>query len=86
MGTTMKKILDPLGILGSGGLFGPSKSDIPSPAPAPAVPSSDDASVVEAASQEAERLRKKRGAASSIATGPQGLQEPATTYKKTLGD
>ena len=62
------------------------KTTAPAPIPTPTAPSVDSTAAKEAAAREAERLRKRKGAASTIATGPQGVQTEATTYKKTLGD
>lgn len=45
----------------------------------------DTAAVKEAARREAERLRKRKGLASTIMTGPQGVTEGANVLKSTLG-
>ena len=50
----------------------------------PALPSDTDAK--EAARAQADKLKKKRGAASTIATGPQGVDTQAPVLKRTLGD
>jgi hypothetical protein len=41
--------------------------------------------VVEAAKLEAARLKRRRGWRSTMATGPEGVTEPAITRKETLG-
>ena len=48
-------------------------------------PPKEDESVKEAARREAELMKRRRGYASTIATGPQGVLTPATTLKTTLG-
>lgn len=40
---------------------------------------------LEAAYAQAQILRQRRGAASTILTGPQGVTQPAQTVKATLG-
>ncbi len=53
----------------------------------PRVPSQkiEDVAAERAAKLEAERLRKRKGALSTILTGSQGITSPAQTYKTTLG-
>jgi len=46
---------------------------------------SESTEVKEAAAGEAARLRKQRGYASTILTGPGGAEGEATTKKETLG-
>ena len=45
----------------------------------------DDAEVKEAARLEAENLRKRRGMASTILSGPQGVTDQPSLIKATLG-
>jgi ribosomal protein S8 len=54
------------------------------PAITPA-PQKSDEQVQEAARREAEMLRRKKGYASTIVTGPEGVTTPATTQKTLLG-
>ena len=64
-----------------------SKPKIPEPImapPPPPLPSADTAAQ-EAAAREAERIRKRKGMASTIKTGPEGLTEAATVLKEKLG-
>ena len=62
-----------------------SSPSIPAPPPAPAPPPVDDSAELEAARQaERERQMKKRGRASTLLTGPQGLAGTAPVQKKTL--
>lgn len=59
--------------------------DMPSLPPAPKPPEAPDVTTAESErlrKQMAERLKKRRGAESTILTS--GLTEPATTQKKTL--
>lgn len=65
-------------------LFGSSK---PSPPIIVAEPptASEDTAAKEAATREAERIRKRRKVISDIATSEQGITTPATTLKETLG-
>ena len=63
-----------------------SKPKIPEPIMAPPPPStSDDRAAQEAAAREAERIRKRKGMASTIKTGPEGLTEAPTVLKEKLG-
>jgi hypothetical protein len=48
-------------------------------------PQKEDESVKEAARKEAEMLRRKKGYASTIVTGPEGVTTPPTTQKTLLG-
>ncbi len=63
-----------------GSLFSRSKM----PAITPAV-TDDSAAVKEAARLEAERMRKRRGIASTILTGPEGLTTEPSLLRTTLG-
>lgn len=60
--------------------------NIPPPAPASPPPPIDDTDVRLEAAREEERQRqaKKKGRASTILTGPQGLAGPAPVQRKTL--
>ncbi len=49
-------------------------------------PKSDDKAAQQAAYAEAERLRRKRGAAGTVVTGPEGLPGDPTLGKSRLGD
>jgi hypothetical protein len=61
----------------------PSKSvSIP---PAVAAPTVDDSAVKEAAQAETDKIKKRRGMASTIATSAEGLTSTPTTLKTTLG-
>jgi hypothetical protein len=63
-----------------------SKPKMPEPIMAPPPPStSDDRAAQEAAAREAERIRKRKGMASTIKTGPEGLTEAPTVLKEKLG-
>lgn len=62
------------------GLFSVPK--VPRPQP---IIMSDSPQVTEAANAEAARMKKKKGAASTILTGPEGVTETAATGKATLG-
>ncbi len=50
------------------------------------VPPKTDPAIAEAARKEAERLRRLRGAASTILTGPGGVTTAPTTVKTKLGE
>jgi hypothetical protein len=52
------------------------------PAPAPPPPQQQDPGVV--AARDAENLRRRQAAGTTILTGPQGVTAPATTAVKTL--
>ena len=45
----------------------------------------NDARVKAAAAAEARKLKKRKGFMSTILTGPEGVEEPATTLKTKLG-
>ena len=45
----------------------------------------DDARVKAAAAAEARKLKRRKGFMSTILTGPEGVEEPATTLKTQLG-
>ena len=64
-----------------------SKPKMPEPimAPPPPPSTSDDRAAQEAAAREAERIRKRKGMASTIKTGPEGLTEAPTVLKEKLG-
>lgn len=61
--------------------------DSPPPVLVPTVASPvDNSEKIKAAAQaEAERVKKRKGAASTIQTTAQGVLQPATTYKQALG-
>jgi hypothetical protein len=63
-----------------------STPDIPSPAPPPTPPpiEDEDARLEEVKEEERQRQKAKKGRASTILTGPQGLAGPATVQRKTL--
>lgn len=60
----------------------PSVPDMPEIDTSPAV---DIGLVREASRRQAERLRKRKGYSSTIATGPQGVSGSPSTLKATLG-
>jgi hypothetical protein len=66
------------------------KSDQPEPiavqTPPPAPPGEEDAATKAAAEAEAAKLRRRKGAKSTIATGPGGIEEQAPVLKKALGE
>jgi hypothetical protein len=62
------------------GIFTP-----PKPPKVRDVVTDDDAGVKEAARLEAENLRKRRGMASTILTGPSGVTDTPSLIKATLG-
>ncbi len=68
------------------GMF--SKPKIPEPImpPAPPPPAAEDTAAKEAAAREAERIKKRKGYASTIATSEQGLTTAPTVLKEKLGD
>lgn len=66
------------------GLFGGGGGSSRPPAPPPVVTQNTEA-VKEAARLEADRLRKRRGAASTILTGPAGVLGSAPGQQVTLG-
>ncbi len=49
-------------------------------------PTPDDSAVKEAAARETAALKKRKGAASTILTGPEGLTTTPTILKEKLGD
>jgi hypothetical protein len=53
--------------------------------PSVAAPADNTEKIKAAAQAEAERVRKRKGAASTIQTAAQGVLEPAATFKATLG-
>ncbi len=65
-----------------------SKPKMPEPiiAPPPPPPAADDMAAKEAAAREAERIRKRKGAASTIMTSPSGVTEAPTVLKQKLGE
>lgn len=65
------------------GIF--SSSKMPEPIITTPPPSSEDPAIKEAAEREAERIRKKKGVASTIMTGPLGVTEPANVLREKLG-
>ncbi len=86
----VRKVLNTatFGILG--GLLGedekPAAPTIIQTAAEPAKPEAKaDVAADEAAAKEAERLRKRRGAASTIVTGAMGDTSQASVYRQTLG-
>jgi hypothetical protein len=64
------------------GFLSPSTPSLPPPPPPPAAPDVTTAESEKLRKQMAERLKKRRGAESTILTS--GLTEKATTEKKTL--
>lgn len=52
----------------------------------PVAVTEEDEEVKAASRAEAERIRKRRGAASNIYTGPEGVMGTATTTKTKLGE
>ena len=89
-GGVIARVLDPLGILGSPGLFGQNKTaDIPAPAVVPSSipkPSTAEADAQARAAAEgyAALEKKRKGRAATIMTGPEGLETVAPTAKKQL--
>lgn len=53
--------------------------------PSVASPVDDTEKIKAAAAAEAERVKKRKGAESTIQTTSQGILQPATTLKQTLG-
>lgn len=63
------------------------KSKIPEPViVSPPSMAETDTAAKEAATREAELIRKKKGAASTIMTGPSGVLTPPTVLKEKLGE
>ena len=54
-------------------------------APSPTQTTQQNQQSLEAAYAQADILKQRRGAASTILTGPQGTQSPSTTLKASLG-
>lgn len=65
-------------------IFGGGQSAPPPPQPAPPPPTTNDAADRAAAAQEAGRVQRAQGRASTILTSGAGLLDPATVQKKTL--
>ena len=63
-----------------------SKPKIPEPIMPPPAPVVGDTTTKEAAAREAERIRKKRGIASTIKTSEQGIPTPPNVLKEKLGE
>jgi len=63
-----------------------SKPKMPEPIMPPAPPAADDTAAKEAAAREAERIRKRKGMASTIKTSEQGITTAPTVLKEKLGD
>ena len=59
---------------------------VPKAQPMARPPKFSDEKVKEAAAREQEAMKRRKGYAASIATGPQGVTNPATTVKTKLGD
>ncbi len=66
-------------------LFGGGQSTPDIVYPTVASPADNTAKIKAAAQAEAERIKKRKGAASTIQTAAQGVLEPAATFKATLG-
>ncbi len=56
------------------------------PPPPPVPVAAEDTTAKEAAAREAERIRKRKGAASTIKTSEQGITTAPTVLKEKLGD
>jgi hypothetical protein len=66
-------------------LFGGASSAPAVITPTVAAPADNSEKIKAAAQAEAERVRKRKGAASTIQTAAQGVLEPAATFKQVLG-
>jgi hypothetical protein len=66
-------------------IFGGGESPPPVIVPTVASPVDNSEKIKAAAQAEAERVKKRKGAASTIQTTAQGVLQPATTFKATLG-
>ncbi len=68
------------------GIYSATRSTPKPPALPPVTEPPVDTAAQQAAYAEAESLRKRRGAASTILTGPSGVTSTPTTMKTRLGD
>ena len=69
-----------------GPIFSKPKMPEPIMPPAPPPPAAEDTAAKEAAAREAEKIRKRKGMASTIATSGQGITTAPTVLKEKLGD